>query len=133
MSAQNSGTFTNGSYDMRPFNAIDGGPTLLRYSANDRFTGIIEGEGVMEASAVMHVDGSGSYLGLQRVVGRIGERVGSFVLQQQGTFIGSQVSATWRVVRGSGTGDFAGISGSGGFEAAQDEPVTPYTFDFTLP
>lgn len=54
-----------------------------------------------------------SYIGLQRIVGKIGERSGSFVLQETGVFDGQKIESELHIVEGSGTGDFVGITGNG--------------------
>ena len=56
-----------------------------------------------------------NFVGLERIVGRLGDRSGSFVLQHSGTFEGGTAKATWFVVPGSGTGDLRGLRGEGGF------------------
>ena len=66
-------------------------------------------------------DGSASFVGLERVVGRVGDRSGSFVLQHTGTFEGGTAKTTWFVVPGSGTGDLRGLRGEGGFASAHAE------------
>lgn len=43
---------------------------------------------------VYREDGSASFVGLKRVVGRVGGRSGSFVLQHSGTFEGGIAKAT---------------------------------------
>jgi len=62
-------------------------------------------------------DGSAAFVGLERVVGKIGDRSGTFVLQHTGTFDGKIAKADLSVVPGSGTGDLAGMTGRGSFEA----------------
>jgi len=54
---------------------------------------------------------------LERVVGTVGGKYGTFVLQDAGTLIGKRVSGTWFVVPGSGTGQLKGLRGKGGFTA----------------
>ena len=44
---------------------------------------------------------------------------------------GKQSSGTWKVVGGSGSGELAGIAGSGGFEAAGGRSVS-YRLDYEL-
>ena len=57
------------------------------------------------------------FVGLERIVGTVGDRSGSFVLQHTGTFDGAVAKAKLSVVPGSGTGGLAGIEGEGTFEA----------------
>jgi hypothetical protein len=74
-------------------------------------------------------DGSASFIGLERVVGRIGERSGSFILQHSGTFEGGTAKASWFVVPGSGAGELRGLRGDGGFASAHAEEYT-MTLDY---
>lgn len=63
-------------------------------------------------------DGTATFIGLERVTGRLGNRSGSFVLEHSGSFEGGMARASWFVVAGSGTGELSGLRGEGGFEAS---------------
>ncbi len=65
---------------------------------------------------------SASFSGLERVVGRIGVRSGSFVLQHNGRFEGDTARSTLSVVPGSGTGDLRGLRGAGSFAWSHGQP-----------
>jgi hypothetical protein len=58
-------------------------------------------------------DGSAAFVGLERVVGRIAGRAGSFVLQRVGVFEGGLAKESYSVVPGSGTGELRGLRGDG--------------------
>lgn len=131
MTFQASGTFLTSSYDMQPFHEIEGAPTLYHYKQNDTFTGDIQGEGINQNVVVMNTDGSATFIGYQRIVGKLGDRSGSFILQHDGTTVGNVTSGTWTVVPGSGTGELRGLKGSGGFSYDGNENV-PYTFDYSF-
>lgn len=130
MRARAVGGFTVRSWDERPYSEIDGGPKLTRASVVNSFDGDIEGEGTLEYLMVYRDCSSGSFLGLEHLVGRLGGGAGSFVLQHSGTFEGDTVEATWFVVPGSGTGELRGLRGEGGFVAKHGERRTPFTFDY---
>ena len=131
MTPQASGTFQTNSYDMVPFHEVEGAPTLLHYKQNDTFSGDIQGEGINQNVVVMNADGSATFIGYQRIVGKLGDRSGSFVLQHAGKTVGSITTGTWTVVPGSGTGDLRGLKGSGGFSYDGSENV-PYTFNYSF-
>jgi Protein of unknown function (DUF3224) len=61
--------------------------------------------------------GSATFVGLERIVGTIGGKTGSFVLQHIGTFDGQVAKAQLLVVPGSGTRELGGLRGEGSFEA----------------
>ncbi len=131
MSKRATATFQVKSWDEKPYDEIDEGSKLTRASVTKSFRGDIEGEGTLEYLMIHRDDGSASFVGLERVVGRVGDRSGTFVLQHSGTFEGGTAKATWFVVPGSGTGDLRGLRGEGGFASAhaEDYPIT-LEYDF---
>ena len=58
---------------------------------------------------------------LERVDGRLGNRTGSFVLQDAGRFVDGVAVSTFVIVEGSGTGELAGIRR--GEPAARQDPI----------
>ena len=58
-------------------------------------------------------DGSAAFVGLERIVGRVGGKAGSFVLQRTGTYQGDIASESYAVIAGSGTGELQGLRGDG--------------------
>ena len=124
-------TFQVKSWEENPFNEMEGGPKLTRASITKSFSGDIEGEASLEYLMMYRADGTASFTGLERIVGSVGGRAGSFVLEHRGTFAEGTAKATWSVVPGSGTGELNGLRGEGGFEAAHAEryPVT-FEYDF---
>ncbi|MFQ5890570.1 MAG: DUF3224 domain-containing protein [Gemmatimonadota bacterium] len=131
MSTRATATFQVKTWDEKPYDEIDEGPKLTRASVTKSFRGDIEGEGSLEYLMIHRDDGSASFVGLERVVGRVGDRSGSFVLQHSGTFEGGTAKATWFVVPRSGTGELRGLRGEGGFASAHAEryPIT-LEYDF---
>lgn len=131
MSTRAKATFQLKSWDEKPYSEVPGEPKLTRASVAKSFHGDIEGEGTLEYLLFHRTDGSASFIGLERVVGRVGNRSGSFVLQHSGTFEGGTATARWFVVPGSGTGDLRGLHGEGGFASAHAEHY-PITLDYDL-
>ena len=117
MGTQASSTFKNQAWDEQPYVETDEGGRLTRASVKQAISGDIEGQGEVEWLMCYRPDKTADFVGLQRVVGRIGERLGSFVLESTGTFDGREARGALTVVRGSGTGDLAGIVGRGEFRA----------------
>lgn len=111
------GTITVNTYDDSTYGQREGAPTLHRLSVTETFAGDIQGEGEVEFLQVVRADGSASFVGIERVVGHIAGRSGSFILQDQGTLIGQQVQGEWFVVPGSATEELAGLRGEGEFSA----------------
>src|SRR5262245_62164484 len=88
-------------------------PKLTRATVKKTFTGDIEGEGQVEYTMMYRSDGSAAFVGLERIVGRLGDKKGSFVLQRTGVFEGGQAKETYLVVPDSATGDLTGLRGEG--------------------
>jgi hypothetical protein len=129
MSRSATATFRVKTWDESPCDEVDGAPKLTRATVAKSFSGDIEGEGTVEY-LMMHLDdGSASFIGLERIVGRVGERSGSFVLQHNGTFEGGAAKASWFVVPGLGSGELRGLRGEGGFASAHAEEYT-MTLDY---
>ena len=131
MSTHATATFEVKTWDEQPYDEMDGGPKLTRARVAKSFQGDIEGESTVEYLMIHREDGSASFVGVERVVGRINGRSGSFVLQHSGVFEGGTAKTTWFVVPGSGTGDLRGLRGEGGFASshAQHYPIT-LDYDF---
>lgn len=117
MTTQATGTFEIKSWEEQPYDEIDGGAKLARARVIDAFHGDIEGEGTAECLIAYGADGSACFAQVERVVGRLGDRAGSFVLQVSGTYAGQTAKGTWFVVPGAGTEELRGLRGEGVFVA----------------
>jgi hypothetical protein len=89
---------------------------LMEIRISETFSGDIDGESTARAFQVQRSDHSASQVSMQRFVGTLGGRQGTFVLQGSETVENGNIKATWFVVPGSGTGDLSGLRGEGGFE-----------------
>lgn len=101
------------TWDEKPFSEGRDLPKLTRASVTRTFTGDIEGDGQVEYVMMYRADGSATVLGMERIVGRIGDRTGSFVLQRLGAFEDGLAKESYSVVPGSATGELVGLSGGG--------------------
>jgi hypothetical protein len=101
------------SWDEKAFGEAPGLPKLTRASVSKTFSGTIEGEGRVEYLMMYRADGTASFVGLERIVGRVGGKAGSFVLQRTGTFENGQATESYSVVPGSATGELHGLRGAG--------------------
>jgi hypothetical protein len=84
ISTRATATFEIKTWDEKPLNKVEELPKLTRVSATRSFTGNIEGEGTTEYLMMYRDDGSASFVGLERLVGRVDNRRGSFVFQHNG-------------------------------------------------
>jgi len=123
--------FTIKTWDEKPYSEGPGLPKLTRASVAKSFTGDIEGEGQVEYLMMYRSDGSATFVGLERVVGRIGGRTGSFVLQRTGAFEAGQAKESYSVVPGSATGELAGLRGDGSTALGHGTEY-PFTLNYEL-
>lgn len=93
------------------------GPKLNEVQLAETFGGDVEGEGEARVLQAQWADGSVKYCTIERVVGALAGRRGSFLLQVEGTVQGKHNEGAWSVIAGSGTGDLRGLRGDGGFDA----------------
>lgn len=86
---------------------------LGRMSIDKQFDGDLEATSQGEMLSVLDRSlGSGGYVALERVTGRLQGREGSFVLQHDATMNRSAAKMEIFVVPDTGTGQLTGISGS---------------------
>lgn len=84
---------------------------LSHTSFTKTFTGDLEASSVTQMLATQAPGGAG-YVAMERIVGRLGERVGTFVLLHMGVLdAAGEPTAHWTIVPGSGTGELTGITG----------------------
>lgn len=126
-----SGTFTIQSTPGAPWSAEDG-VILAPMTFAKRFAGDLDATSeVHMLAARTPVPGSAGYVAIERVVGALAGRSGSFVLQHTGTLDRGASTLSVTVVPDSGTGGLAGLSGRMDIVVASGEHS--YTFDYTLP
>lgn len=99
----------------RPYDQT-GGPPLMEIDISETFTGDIDGKSTVRSLQLQRSDKSASQVSMQRFIGTLGGRQGTFVLQGSENVENGKIKATWFVVPGSGTGDLSGLRGEGGFE-----------------
>lgn len=94
--------------------------------------------GPLEATSVVHMlavgtatEGSAAYVAVERIVGTLEGRAGSFFLHHTGVMDRGAPSLAIGVVPDSGTGALAGLRGTLAIEIADGHHR--YAFDYTLP
>jgi hypothetical protein len=132
MSTRATGTFKIQGWDEKPYTQMEGGRKLTQASVKQAFAGDVEGEGTVEWLMCYRPDETADFVGLQRIVGKIGDRSGSVVLlQTEGTFDGKEAKGRLSVVPDSGTGGLEGLRGTGEFSAPHGgEPSISLEYDF---
>jgi len=128
MGTRASATFEVTNWDEKTYDEREGGPNLTRAVVTKGFSGDIEGEATVEYLMVHRPEGTASFVGVERITGKLAGKSGSFVLEHRGTFEGGIAKAVCQVVAGSGTEELAGLRGEGSFEATGRE--APFTLDY---
>jgi hypothetical protein len=124
-------TFQVTGWDEQTFVELEGDAKLTEASVQQAISGDIEGTSDVRWLMAYTAADQAEFVGLQTVTGALANRSGSFVLRSVGTFDGKQAVGDLTVVEGSGTGDLAGISGTGTFEAPMGDTAT-VTLDYFL-
>jgi hypothetical protein len=81
-----SSRFTIRSWDEKAYSKGQDVLKPTRAAVTKTFTGDIAGEGHVEYLMMYRSDGSATFVGLERVVGHVAGKGGSFVLQRTGLF-----------------------------------------------
>lgn len=90
-----------------------GDTTIGRLAIAKKYHGDLEGTGVGQMLGVRtDVNGSAGYVAMERVTGLLAGRSGTFTLQHSGTMPRGAPKLFITVIPDSGTGEFAGLSGS---------------------
>jgi uncharacterized protein DUF3224 len=131
MSTTANARFAIKSWDEKPYSEGQGLPKMTRASVSKTFTGDLEGEGQVEYLMMYRSDGTAAFVGLERIVGRLGGKTGSFVLQRTGAFEGGEAKESYTVVPGSGTGELGGLRGNGS-SAVGHGMEHPFTLTYDL-
>ena len=118
-------------WDETPYSEGPELPKLTRASVTKTLTGDIEGEGRVEYLMMYRDDGSATFVGFERIVGRVGGASGSFVLQRTGVFEGGQAKESYSIVPGSATGELRGLQGQGS-SAVGHGMEHPFSLDYEM-
>lgn len=120
------------NWEEKPYIEGENMPKLTRASVTKTYTGDIEGEGQIEYLMMYRDDGSATFVGLERVVGRIRGKSGTFVLQRTGVFESGLAKESYFVIHGSATGELHGLNGHG-TSAVGHGNEHPFTLEYDLP
>lgn len=115
-------------WDETPYSQNENGPELIRASVTQSYTGDIDGEGVLEYLMTTFDEDFSTFIGTERVVGKLDGRSGSFVLDHKGTHESGVAKSSFQIVENSGTGELSGIRGEGEYEATHEK--TSFTLDY---
>jgi hypothetical protein len=128
MSSRATGTFEVKIAPLTPYNQDD--KTLGRFSIDKQFHGDLEATSKGEMLSAGSPSGSGGYVAIERVTGKLNGHSGSFVLQHNATMESGKPHMNIIVVPGSGSGELAGIAGK--MDITIEAGKHSYVFEYTL-
>jgi hypothetical protein len=130
MSVTANGTFEVTMSPEPPYD-VNEGASIGRVALKKQFKGDLEATSSAEMiGARSEVKGSAGYVAIERVVGTLGGRSGSFVLQHSGTMTRGKGQLDVSVVPDSGTAELKGISGKMTIEISDGKHL--YSFEYSL-
>jgi hypothetical protein len=122
-------------WEQAPYEEGTAGPVLSRVIVRKKFRGDLTGEStaklLMCQADPSDLGAGAGYVASERVVGRLGGREGTFVLQHWGVSGGDSPRTAGHVVPGSGTGDLAGLTGDVEF-SVDAEGAHSLTLNYSL-
>jgi hypothetical protein len=131
MTARAQGTFTVKSWDENTYEELEGNAKLTKARMVFSYAGDLEAEGISDTLMCYRDDGTAVYTGLDLMTGQLGGRSGTFVLRSEGGYEGGAAKTSWHIVEGSGTGELAGLRGTGSSAASSSPPGT-FSLDYDL-
>jgi hypothetical protein len=114
------------SCDSKPYDEL-GYFTISEMNITEEFSGDLAGVGSVRFLMVTEPDGTSHFTGMERFLGDLGGRAGSFILRNSGILKNGELNSTWQVIPGSGMDGLAGICGEGGCNP--DGYVLEYWFE----
>ena len=128
MSTRAAGTFEITAWEQTAWDERAEGPKLARATVRKTFQGELAGESTAEVLLCTDDGGGVAYTALERVVGRVGARSGSFLLLHGAMRGGDMTRASGRIVPDSGTGELRGLRGE--VEISHDERGAVFTLNY---
>lgn len=123
--------FSITGWEEKPYSEGEDLPKLTRAAVTKVFSGDLAGEGHVEYLLMYRGDGSATFVGLERVVGQLAGKAGSFVLQRTGVFENGEAKESYSVIPGSGTGELRGLRGEGTSAVGHGNEL-PLTLNYEL-
>ncbi len=125
MTSESKGTFRVEEWNEELISEVTDGPTIKRAKVLKRYSGEIEGEGVVSYLFLYNTPEQADIHGFERFTGTVDGKRGTFVLEHKGEFINGKADIMQTIVSKSGTEELRGIEGHIRFEAgmAEEYPI----------
>lgn len=116
-------TFQITGWEEKTYQELIGGAKLTQAKVTQTYSGGIEGTSSIEYLMAYTIQGTVSFVGLEKISGTLEGKAGSFVIQHVGTFSEGKARSSWSIIPGSGTDDLVGLQGQGTYVAGHGEPA----------
>ena len=125
-------TFEIKGWDVADSGGVDELADVSRVTIRKSFAGELEGTSVGYGALLQTPEQTGGYVVIERVTAKADGREGTFIIQHYGVR-DSAGNGPWYgdVVPGTGTGGFAGVTGT--FVIEHGEGVAAFTWDLKFP
>ena len=90
MTSHIEGSFEVTSWSEEQASGLEDSAKVTTAAIGQRFSGGIEADTVSDTVMTYHEDGTAEFVAYQRVVGRVGDKAGSFVMRGLGTYDGNE-------------------------------------------
>jgi len=121
-----------GTFDVKMVPQADDTADVGRMTLDKTFHGDLEASSIGQMIAVRTpTEGSAGYVAMERVMGTLGGKKGSFALQHFGTMNRGKQHLRIEIVPDSGTDGLAGISGT--LDIIIEKGAHFYVLDYALP
>ncbi|GAA3386779.1 DUF3224 domain-containing protein [Streptomyces roseoviridis] len=130
---ETTGRFTFADWQEQPVGSPASTPSLAHATVTNAFSGGIEAAATSCSYTIAYTgENVGTYSGMELLSGGVEGRKGTFVLEERGGFDATGTTCRFEVVPGSGTGELAGLTGSGGFTYRHGDTSVAYTFTYAI-
>ncbi|MBB4634823.1 DUF3224 domain-containing protein [Longimicrobium terrae] len=125
-------THVTGPFEVKMTPQADEGSPLGRMLLDKQYHGDLEATSIGQMLAGMTaVTGSAGYVAMEKVIGALDGRAGTFILMHMGVMDRGAQSLTISVIPDSGTGELEGLSGT--MKIVMPDGKHAYEFDYELP
>lgn len=125
-------TYSFEGWDEAAVHEEEGQLKMARAEVKKSYKGGFEGKGILEYIMIYLEETKASYTGIERMVGRMGGKEGSFVVRDTGIYDKGKAIGSFEVIEGTGQGDFVGISGHGEYGLGESGGGYEITWEVTL-
>ena len=122
-------TFSILTWNEESYEEISDGVKLTVAKVTQSYEGLIQGSSSVEYLMAYTVQGTATFVGIERITGTVDGKSGSFVIRHLGEFADGAAQSSWTVVAGSGTSELSKLRGEGTYIAGHGG-TAEVTFDF---